>query len=38
MALNKLRVFNMTQFKKVIWMDGDTMVLKVRHSDLCWLS
>jgi hypothetical protein len=22
MALNKLRVFNMTQFKKVIWMDG----------------
>ena len=29
MALNKLRVFNMTQYKKVLWMDGDTLVLKV---------
>ena len=28
MALNKLRIFNMTQYKKVMWMDGDTLVLK----------
>ena len=28
MALNKLRVFNLTQYKKVLWMDGDTLVLK----------
>jgi hypothetical protein len=32
MALNKLRVFNMTQYKKVIWMDSDTMVLQVRET------
>ena len=28
MALNKLHVFNMTQYKKLLWMDGDTLVLK----------
>ena len=28
MALNKLRVFNMTQYKKIMWMDGDTLMLK----------
>jgi hypothetical protein len=28
MALNKLHVFNLTQYKKVLWMDGDTLVLK----------
>lgn len=28
MALNKLLVFNMTQYRKVMWMDGDTFVLK----------
>ena len=28
MALNKLRVFHLTQYRKVLWMDGDTLVLK----------
>jgi hypothetical protein len=28
MSLNKLRVFNLTQFRKVIFMDSDTLVLK----------
>jgi hypothetical protein len=28
MALNKLHVFNLTQYKKLIWMDGDTMLFK----------
>lgn len=28
MALNKLRVFGLTQFRKLLWMDGDTLVLK----------
>jgi hypothetical protein len=28
MALNKLRVFNMTEFSKLLWMDADTLVLK----------
>jgi hypothetical protein len=37
MALNKLRVFNMTQYKKVLWMDGDTMVLKVSRQGLLQL-
>ena len=32
MALNKLRVFNMTQFKKVIWMDGASRVGDTRHA------
>ena len=27
-ALSKLLVFNMTQYKKLLWMDGDTLVLK----------
>lgn len=34
MALNKLRVFNMTQYRKVIWMDSDTMVLQVSKEAL----
>ena len=29
MALNKLRVFNMTRYKKALWMDSDTLVFKV---------
>ena len=28
MALNKMRVYNMTQYKKVLWMDADTIVFK----------
>jgi hypothetical protein len=28
MALNKLTVFNMTQFKRVMWMDGDVFAFK----------
>ena len=28
MALNKLRVFNLTQYKKLVWMDSDTLALK----------
>ncbi|RYE85359.1 MAG: hypothetical protein EOO65_00580 [Methanosarcinales archaeon] len=28
MAFNKLRVFELTQFRKVIWLDGDVMVQK----------
>jgi len=28
MALNKLHVFNLTEYKKLLWMDGDTLVLK----------
>jgi len=28
MAFNKLLVFNMTQFRKVIWIDADSFVLK----------
>lgn len=30
MALNKLVVFNMTQYRKIVWMDSDTYALKVR--------
>ena len=26
MALNKMQVFNMTAYRKVIWMDSDTLV------------
>lgn len=32
MALNKLVVFNMTQYRKVVWMDSDTYALKVGAS------
>jgi len=28
MAFNKLRVFNLTQYRKLLWMDADTLVLK----------
>lgn len=28
MALNKLHVFNMTRFRKLLWMDADTLVLR----------
>jgi len=28
MALNKLRVFGLVRFRKLLWMDGDTLVLK----------
>lgn len=28
MALNKMRVFNMTHYKKLLWMDSDTIVFK----------
>lgn len=28
MAFNKLKIFNLTQYEKVIWMDSDTMVLR----------
>ena len=28
MAFNKMRVFELTQFRRVLWMDSDTMVLK----------
>ena len=34
MALNKLTIFKMTEFEKVIWMDGDTMAL--RNLDHLW--
>ena len=27
-ALSKLLVFNMTQYKKLLWMDSDTLVFK----------
>ena len=28
MAFQKLHVFNLTRFRKVLWMDSDTLVLK----------
>jgi hypothetical protein len=28
MAFNKLRVFGLTQFRKLLWMDADTLVLR----------
>lgn len=31
MSLNRLQIFKMTQFKKLLYMDSDTLVLKVRR-------
>jgi hypothetical protein len=32
MSLNRLVAFNMTQYKKLVWMDSDVLVLKVRQA------
>ena len=29
MSLNKMQVFNMTQFRKIVFMDSDTLVFQV---------
>lgn len=30
MSLNRLQIFKFTQFKKILYIDSDTMVFKVR--------